>query len=94
MNFLVNLVEKENTELDKKTIEYVIKYLNKEGYISYTVQYYYDIFEFYSKSVDHYKGLGLQKKCAMIDTCEHFKISEPHLYRIIRIYQNSDSLND
>jgi hypothetical protein len=42
MNFLVNLVEKENTELDKKTIEYVIKYLNKEGYISYTVQYYWD----------------------------------------------------
>ncbi len=94
MNFLVNLIEKENPHLDKKTIEYVITYLNKEGHIVYTVQYYYDIFQFYSKSLDHYTTLGLQKKCARIDTCDHFKISEPHLYRIIRIYQNSDSINE
>jgi hypothetical protein len=86
MNFLVTLIEKEKEDLDKKTIEYVIKYLYKEGHMSYTVQYHYEIYQFYSKALAHYESIGLQKKCAFIDTCQHFDIGKTNLYDIIKAH--------
>lgn len=83
MKYLIELVQKEKPDVDKKTLEYVISYLYKEGHISSTVQDHYDIYEFYIKALQHYTNLGLQKKCATQDTMIHFKISQSHLYRII-----------
>jgi hypothetical protein len=86
MKYLVELVQKEQPEVPYEKIEYIISYLTKEGYISYTVQYHYDIFDFYNKAVDHYNSLGLHKKCAVLDTMEHFRISESWLYKIIKTF--------
>jgi AraC-like DNA-binding protein len=92
MKYLVELVQKEQPEVPHDKIEYIISYLTKEGYLSYTVQYHYDIYDFYLKAKEHYKNLNLEKKCALIDTVDHFKISERHLYRIIKQFDNSMSV--
>jgi hypothetical protein len=95
MKYLVELIKKKNPEESTQSIEYVVNYLVKEGYISYTVQYHWDIYDFYSKLIVHYKGLNLPKKCAILDTCEHFKLSKAHLYRIINNFsQTNETINE
>ncbi len=83
MIYLVELIKETKPEIDSNAIEYVVSFLIKEGHLSYTVQYHFDIYTFYIKSLEHYKTLGLPRKSAFIDTREHFKISERNLYRII-----------
>jgi hypothetical protein len=84
MRYLVELVKEQTPDVPEKKIEYIITYLMKEGHISYTVEYHWDIYQFYIKSIEHYKSLGLKRKCAFIDTLDHFKISERTLYYIIK----------
>lgn len=84
MRYLVDLIKEKRPDADDSTIEYIISFFIKEGYISYTVQYHYDIYQFYVKAVEHYASIGLKKKCALIDTQDHFKIKRSHLYNIIR----------
>jgi hypothetical protein len=81
--YLVEIIKDKKPEVDVKTVEYVISYLMKEGHMSYTVEYHYDIFTFYKKCLEHYESLGLQRKRVVMDTCEHFKIKKTHLYNII-----------
>jgi hypothetical protein len=83
MTYLVELIKEKQPEIDKNTVEYVLTYLIKEGHLSYTIQYHYDIYSFYKKCLEHYESLGLQRKRVVADTCEHFKIKKTHLYNII-----------
>lgn len=91
MKYLVEVIKGKNPEVEEKTLEYVITYLMKEGHISYTVQYHFDIYDFYKKAVEHYRGIGLSKKCAIQDTCEHFKITDRWIYRIIKKFEQTSS---
>jgi hypothetical protein len=84
MKYLVELVKKNKPDVEDSTLEYVVSFLIKEGHLSYTIQYHYDIFDFYTKALERYNELGLQKKCAFIDTTEHFKIKKSQLYNIIK----------
>ena len=92
MKYLIELVQKEKTDLDKKTVEYVVTWLLKEGHIVYTVEYHYDIYEFFNKALTHYTEIGLQKKCAVQDTMIHFKVSQRHLYRILKSFAKNKSI--
>lgn len=83
MNYLIELIKKENPEAESRTVEYVISYLMKEGHIVYTIQYHFDVYDFYSKALSHYESIGLQKKCAFIDTLDHFGLKKSQLYNII-----------
>lgn len=85
MRYLVELIKDKNPQAD---IEYTVLFLMKEGYLSYTVQYHYDIYEFYQKAIEHYKTLSLPKKCAFIDTLQHFKIKKSQLYNILKEHSN------
>lgn len=84
---LVDNVLNSKENLDKKTIEYTIKYLEVNNLVSFRVDYHHDIYVFYKKALAHYLDLGLSKKAAKIDTMIHFDISKNTLYRIIKSHQ-------
>jgi hypothetical protein len=86
MRYLVDLIKDKNPEA---TIEFTVSFLMKEGYLSYTVQYHFEIYEFFKKCSDHYKEIGLSNKAAIADTCEHFKTSERTLYRIRKAFDKT-----
>lgn len=84
MTYLVELIKEKNKEVDEKTVEYVVSYLIKEGHLSYTIQYHYEVIQFFKKCVEHYKSLDLPVKCAVQDTCQHFSVSESWIYKLIK----------
>jgi hypothetical protein len=89
MTYLIELIKDKKPEVDVKTVEYVVNYLIKEGHISYTIQYHYEIYDFYNKCLTHYKNLNLPSKCAMQDTCQHFDITEQWIYKLLKKFKQS-----
>jgi hypothetical protein len=89
MRYLVELIKEKEPEADIKTVEYVVSFLMKEGHMSYTVEYHYEIYSFFNTCMEHYKSLGLAKKCAISDTCEHFDITEQWLYKLLKKFKQT-----
>jgi uncharacterized protein (DUF608 family) len=90
--YLVKLIKDKKPEVDVKTVEYVITYLMKEGHMAYTVEYHYEICDFFKKCVDHYKTLDLPIKCAVQDTCQHFGITERWIYMLLKKTEQNGSV--
>jgi hypothetical protein len=84
MNFVYELIHKEKPEISKENFEYIVSTFNNFGAINYTVQYHYEIYKFYNELLQHYSSINLNKKCAIVDTMQHFKISRGYLYMIIK----------
>lgn len=93
MNFVYELIKKENPDIPKEAVEYVLTFLAKRGVLSYTLQYHYEIYDFYIKLVEHYKSLNIDKKSAFFDTMQHFNISMGFLYKIINEFSSSSENN-
>lgn len=66
--------------------EETVKQLIKDGVVSWTYDYHYDIYRFYCDLIDNYSGQKKAKTYAMIDTCLHFNLSRTHFYRIRSIF--------
>lgn len=62
--------------------EKTVKFLFDRGDISYTSEYYREIWFFYKESLDLFKKSKQQKKQARNHTCEMMNISEPLFWKI------------
>jgi hypothetical protein len=83
MTFIKERIKRKLPTLTSDEIDQIFEVLSELGVINNKVEYRYQIFKFYKDLSEHYNRMNLSKKCGILDTMQHFKISQAHLYRII-----------